>query len=119
MCHFQLFLLVFEPCQSQIFSHGYIDEAENAAESEDFNNKTLLSNQEIDVFLLKSKETQLVKRANSDVSKFVEFMQEPHLSGERSLNESPPTELNNYFCHINLETHSEECEPNSLTISET
>ena len=39
-----------------------------------------------------------------------------------SLSESPPAVLKNYFCHFILEiqkTHAEECEPNSLTISET
>jgi len=42
---------LFESCQSQIFSLGYNYEVENEAESEDLNNKTLPTDQEIDVFL--------------------------------------------------------------------
>jgi len=43
--------VLFEPCQCQIFFIGYNYEVKNAAENEDLNNKTLLTDQEIDVFV--------------------------------------------------------------------
>jgi len=51
MCHLQLFSVLFEPSQSQIYSHGYNCEVKNVAESTDLNNKTPQTDQEIDIFV--------------------------------------------------------------------
>ena len=96
-------------CPFPVVSLGY--NYENAAETEDLNNKRLLTDQEIHVFCRRARKPKLAKQAF--------FMSK---KSERSLNERPPAALNNYFCHLILEirkTQGEEREPNFLTISET
>ena len=82
-------------CPFPVVFLGYNYEVENAAESEDLNNKRLLTDQEIHVFVKEQ-------------------------GNPNQLNEHPPAALNNYFCHLILEirkTQGEERKPNFLTIS--
>ncbi|XP_078363476.1 uncharacterized protein KIAA1958-like [Oculina patagonica] len=100
------------------FSLNLNFEVENLTENEDLNNKTTLTDQEVDSFVEEQRNPRTVKKTNSDVSKFVKFIQEPPRSEERSLTEIPPAELDNYLCHFILEirkTDGEQYEPDSLT----
>ena len=80
------------------FSLGFNFEVEKSAENEDFNNKTTLTDQEVDTFVKEQRNPRTVKKTNSDVSKFVKFIQEPPRSEKRGLTEIPPAELDNYLC---------------------
>ena len=67
-------------------------EVKNTAENEYLNNKTQLTDQEVDIFVEEQRNPRTVKKMNSDVSKFVKFIQEVPLSAKRGLTECPPAE---------------------------
>ena len=70
------------------------------------------------LFKVLFEEQRRKKKTNSDVSKFVMFVQEPPRSEKRSLTEIPPAELDNYLCHFILEIRKvdgEQYESDSLS----
>lgn len=56
-------------------------------------NQTSLTDQEVDIFVEEQKIPRKEKKTNSNVSKFVKFIQEPPCSQGRSPTEIPPREL--------------------------
>ena len=75
---FQQLFEPFEPSQSQIFHSAALNfEVKISEENEGLNTKTPLTNQEVDVFVEEQRKARTVKKTNSDVSKFVKFIQEP------------------------------------------
>ena len=80
--------------------------------------KIPLTDQEVDVFVEELRNPRTEKKTNSDVSKFVKFIQETPRSSERSLIKILLAELDNYLCHFILEIRKrdgKEYEPASLT----
>ena len=85
------------------FSLGINFQVKNSAVNEYLSDKTQLTDQEVDIFIEEQRTPRTVKKTNSDVSKFVKFIQDLIHSEKRSLTEIPPTELDNYLCHFILE----------------
>ena len=99
------------------FPLGINFEVENSAVNEDSSDKIQLTDQEVDIFVEEQRNPRTVKKTNSDVSKFVKFIQEPPRLEKRSLTEIPPAELDNYLCHFILEIRKadgQQYEPDSL-----
>lgn len=80
-------------------------------------NQTSLTDPEVDIYFEEQRNPRTGKKMNSEVSKFVKFIQEPPFSEERMLTEILLDNLITTF-DISLEIRKkdgEKCEPDSLT----